>query len=32
MSTETSLRPLFWKNYTLEQLTQAEWEALCLSL
>jgi uncharacterized cysteine cluster protein YcgN (CxxCxxCC family) len=29
MSTETSLRPLFWKNYTLEQLTQAEWEALC---
>ncbi|MGS5781217.1 YcgN family cysteine cluster protein, partial [Acinetobacter baumannii] len=22
MSTETSLRPLFWKNYTLEQLTQ----------
>ncbi|MHC3034369.1 YcgN family cysteine cluster protein [Acinetobacter nosocomialis] len=29
MSTETSLRPLFWKNYTLEQLTQPEWEALC---
>lgn len=29
MSTETSLRPLFWKNYTLEQLTQIEWEALC---
>lgn len=26
---ETSLRPLFWKNYTLEQLTQPEWEALC---
>ena len=23
------LRTEFWKNYTLEQLTQAEWEALC---
>jgi hypothetical protein len=27
MSTE--LRPNFWKNYTLEQLNHAEWEALC---
>ena len=24
-----ALRPHFWKTYTLEQLTQAEWEALC---
>jgi uncharacterized protein len=23
------LRPDFWKNYTLEQLNAAEWEALC---
>lgn len=23
------LRTEFWKNYTLEQLTQVEWEALC---
>ena len=23
------LRPLFWKNYTLEQLNRSEWEALC---
>ena len=23
------LRPLFWKNYTLEQLSRSEWEALC---
>jgi uncharacterized protein len=25
----TELRPDFWKNYTLEQLNRAEWEALC---
>ena len=25
----TELRPEFWKNYTLEQLNRAEWEALC---
>ena len=23
------IRPEFWKNYTLEQLTPVEWEALC---
>ncbi len=27
MSSE--LRPQFWKNYPLDQLNQAEWEALC---
>ncbi len=27
MNTET--RPFFWKHYSLEQLTQVEWEALC---
>ena len=27
MSSE--LRPQFWKNYSLEQLNPAEWEALC---
>jgi uncharacterized protein len=25
----TELRPEFWKNYTLQQLNPAEWEALC---
>lgn len=25
----TQLRPEFWKNYSLEQLNPAEWEALC---
>lgn len=24
-----TLRPEFWKNYSLAELTQAEWEALC---
>lgn len=24
-----SLRPEFWKNYALQELSQAEWEALC---
>lgn len=24
-----SLRPEFWKNYSLDQMTQAEWEAVC---
>lgn len=24
-----TLRPEFWKNYTLDQLTAGEWEALC---
>lgn len=24
-----SLRPQFWKNYPLDQLTSSEWEALC---
>ncbi|MFB2539545.1 MULTISPECIES: YcgN family cysteine cluster protein [unclassified Acinetobacter] len=28
-SLDPQLRPNFWKNYSLEQLTQAEWEALC---
>lgn len=27
--TDTLLRPLFWQNYPLEQLTTDEWEALC---
>lgn len=27
MNTET--RPFFWKHYSLNQLNQAEWEALC---
>lgn len=26
---DNQLRPEFWKNYTLEQLNPAEWEALC---
>ena len=25
----TTLRPLFWQKYTLDQLSSAEWEALC---
>lgn len=25
----TELRPEFWKNYRLDQLNKAEWEALC---
>lgn len=25
----TALRPQFWKTYTLDQLTNPEWEALC---
>lgn len=24
-----SLRPQFWKEYSLEEMTQAEWEAVC---
>lgn len=24
-----TLRPEFWKNYSLAELTQVEWEALC---
>ncbi|PWF32816.1 hypothetical protein DBB30_30920, partial [Yersinia pestis] len=24
-----TLRPEFWKNYSLAKLTQVEWEALC---
>ena len=26
---DDSLRPEFWKNYALQELSQAEWEALC---
>lgn len=29
MNTPTILRPQFWKNYPLDQLTPDEWEALC---
>ena len=25
----TEIRPFFWKHYSLEQLNQTEWEALC---
>lgn len=25
----TALRPQFWKNFSLDELSQAEWEALC---
>lgn len=27
--TDTTLRPRFWENYPLDELTCAEWEALC---
>lgn len=29
MSQVVTLRPQFWERFALEQLTQAEWEALC---
>jgi uncharacterized cysteine cluster protein YcgN (CxxCxxCC family) len=29
MSQSVILRPQFWERFSLEQLTQAEWEALC---
>jgi uncharacterized cysteine cluster protein YcgN (CxxCxxCC family) len=29
MSQSVTLRPQFWERFSLEQLTQAEWEALC---
>lgn len=29
MQQSPTLRPNFWENYTLSDLTQAEWEALC---
>lgn len=29
LNMSNEVRPRFWKQYTLEQLTQAEWEALC---
>lgn len=28
-TTTSPLRPLFWENYRLDELSQAEWEALC---
>ena len=29
MSQSVILRPQFWERFSLEQLTQTEWEALC---
>lgn len=29
MSSNPTLRPKFWENYPLDELSQAEWEALC---